>query len=58
MLRQSLRGVVERAGVTIDSLEQRSGIDLMRRGETLSVEEFDTLALALGAKRDPETRQT
>jgi 16S rRNA (adenine1518-N6/adenine1519-N6)-dimethyltransferase len=57
MLRQSLRGVVERAGATIESLEQRSGIDLTRRGETLSVEEFDALALALGAKRSLETRQ-
>jgi len=47
MLRQSLLEVAGGAGVSTDTLEDRSGIDLSRRAETLSLEEFEALAVAL-----------
>jgi 16S rRNA (adenine1518-N6/adenine1519-N6)-dimethyltransferase len=50
MLRHSLKAVALRAGTTIEALERRSGVDLTRRGETLSVDEFGALAQALGAR--------
>lgn len=48
MLRQSLRGVARDAGVSMEALEDRSAVDLARRAETLALEEFEALALALG----------
>lgn len=51
MLRQSLAGVTADAGVSAEELALRTGVDLSRRGETLSVEEFDALASALGPGR-------
>jgi 16S rRNA (adenine1518-N6/adenine1519-N6)-dimethyltransferase len=47
MLRGALAGVAGASGVTMGDLETASGIDLSRRGETLSVEEFEQLTLAL-----------
>jgi 16S rRNA (adenine1518-N6/adenine1519-N6)-dimethyltransferase len=47
MLRQSLRSVLSDAGKSPAELEEESGVDLSRRGETLSVEEFASLADAL-----------
>jgi 16S rRNA (adenine1518-N6/adenine1519-N6)-dimethyltransferase len=47
MLRGSLARVLKDEGLTASELEQASGIDMSRRGETLSVEEFDRLAKAL-----------
>ena len=52
MLRQSLRKLLNEHGVAASQLEETAGIDLSRRGETLSVEEFDDLSSALfGAGR-------
>lgn len=48
MLRQSLLPVLKDAGVTASQLGETAGIDLSRRGESLSVEEFDALACVLG----------
>jgi hypothetical protein len=40
-------------GLTVSEVEASSGIAMSRRGETLSVEEFDDLAFALaGGDRD------
>jgi 16S rRNA (adenine1518-N6/adenine1519-N6)-dimethyltransferase len=47
MLRQSLGDLIDDRGLTADVLSSASGVDLSRRGETLSVEEFDLLASAL-----------
>ena len=47
MLRGSLAGLLERAGASPGEVEAATGIDLARRGESLSVEEFDVLAAAL-----------
>ena len=47
MLRQSLQELMIERGVTASELEETTGIALSRRGETLSVEEFDSLARAL-----------
>jgi 16S rRNA (adenine1518-N6/adenine1519-N6)-dimethyltransferase len=47
MLRRSLRAAIGRAGKSPASLEEDSGVDLSRRGETLSVEEFAALARSL-----------
>ncbi len=47
MLRQSLRVMMSERGKTASELEEVTGIALSRRGETLSVEEFDDLACAL-----------
>jgi 16S rRNA (adenine1518-N6/adenine1519-N6)-dimethyltransferase len=49
MLRQSLRDLAREAAVSMEVLEERSGIDLSRRAETLSVDEFEDLVTALGA---------
>lgn len=48
MLRQSLSTLLKEAGLSAPELEQRSGIAMTRRGETLSVEEFDAIATELG----------
>jgi 16S rRNA (adenine1518-N6/adenine1519-N6)-dimethyltransferase len=50
MLRQSLGAILKEAQLEASELEGLSGIDMTRRGETLSVEEFDRLALALQRK--------
>jgi 16S rRNA (adenine1518-N6/adenine1519-N6)-dimethyltransferase len=47
MLRQSLADLMAERGAHAAGLAEASGIDLTRRGETLSVEEFDALARAL-----------
>jgi len=47
MLRQSLRELMDERGWTASELEAATGIALSRRGETLSVEEFDDLARSL-----------
>ena len=44
MLRQSLKVLLNERGMTASELEAATGVDLSRRGETLSVEEFDKLA--------------
>ena len=49
MLRSALSELAAGHGVTIGDVEEKSGIDLARRGETLSVEEFEALALALSS---------
>jgi len=47
MLRQSLQELMNEYGVDASQLEADTGVALSRRGETLSVEEFDALAHAL-----------
>jgi len=47
MLRSALSDLLRELGVTAKELAEVSGIDLCRRGETLSVDEFERLALAL-----------
>jgi 16S rRNA (adenine1518-N6/adenine1519-N6)-dimethyltransferase len=47
MLRGSLAGLLAAAGTSPQAVETVTGIDLARRGESLSVEELDTLAAAL-----------
>jgi 16S rRNA (adenine1518-N6/adenine1519-N6)-dimethyltransferase len=47
MLRQSLGTLLKDAGLTASELEGATGIDMTRRGETLDVDEFDRLAVAL-----------
>jgi 16S rRNA (adenine1518-N6/adenine1519-N6)-dimethyltransferase len=47
MLRQSLRELMNEHGLDASQLEAASGIEMSRRGETLSVEEFDVLTAAL-----------
>jgi 16S rRNA (adenine1518-N6/adenine1519-N6)-dimethyltransferase len=49
MLRQSLLELLNEYGLDASQLESASGIDLSRRGETLSVAEFDRLAAVLTA---------
>ncbi len=49
MLRRALSDLARRRGMTVEDLADRTGIDLTRRGETLSVDEFEALALALSA---------
>ncbi len=51
MLRQSIAGLAEQAGLTTDELTARTGLDLARRGETLGIDEFDGLAVALSRGR-------
>jgi len=51
MLRQSLAELMAGRAVSVGDLAERTGLDLSRRGETLSVEEFDLLAVALGSAR-------
>jgi 16S rRNA (adenine1518-N6/adenine1519-N6)-dimethyltransferase len=48
MLRQSISGLAGRLGVSIATLEDASRVDLTRRAETLSLDEFEDLAAALG----------
>jgi 16S rRNA (adenine1518-N6/adenine1519-N6)-dimethyltransferase len=48
MLRRSLASLAEREGILLAVLEERSGIDLERRGETLGVSEFESLAEVMG----------
>lgn len=48
MLRQSMSDLLKEAEADASELEQASGIELSRRGETLNVDEFDALASALG----------
>jgi 16S rRNA (adenine1518-N6/adenine1519-N6)-dimethyltransferase len=50
MLRRSLGPLLKEAGVSASELEEDTGISMTRRGETLSVEEFDALALQLGQR--------
>lgn len=52
MLRQSLAGVMEAAGVRADQVERSSGVDMSLRAERLSVEQFEDIAVALDAARD------
>jgi 16S rRNA (adenine1518-N6/adenine1519-N6)-dimethyltransferase len=47
MLRRSLGALIDGAGILAGDLEAATGIDLSRRGESLSVEEFDELTTAL-----------
>ncbi|MCK4408578.1 MAG: ribosomal RNA small subunit methyltransferase A [Candidatus Eisenbacteria sp.] len=47
MLRQSLQELMSERGLTASEIEETTGIALSRRGETLSVGEFDDLARAL-----------
>lgn len=47
MLRQSLQELMSGRGLSASELEAATGIALSRRGETLSVEEFDALATAV-----------
>lgn len=51
MLRRSLAGLMNRAGVTPAELQERAGIDLRRRAETLSVDEFEAITMALSDSR-------
>jgi len=55
MLRSGLRPLLEPEGITTDALAERSGLDLTRRGETLTVAEFDRLALSLDELRGRTT---
>jgi 16S rRNA (adenine1518-N6/adenine1519-N6)-dimethyltransferase len=48
MLRRSLRGLARDGAVSMEALEDESGVDLARRAETLSLEEFEALTVALG----------
>ncbi len=47
MLRGALANLLSESGATVQEIEEASGVDLSRRGETLSVEEFERLALAI-----------
>ena len=53
MLRRSLSRLAGRFGLTAVELGGRAGVDVTRRAETLSVEEFEALALALSASARP-----
>lgn len=50
MLRQSLRALAHDSSLSVEALEEKTGVDLARRAETLSVEEFEVLAGALGRR--------
>ncbi len=56
MLRRSLQELMSERSVTASELEEATGIALSRRGETLSVEEFDGLARALAGDGQPGDR--
>lgn len=56
MLRRSLQELISERGMTASELEESTGIALSRRGETLSVEEFDGLARALAGDGRPGDR--
>lgn len=49
MLRRSLADILTRCCMTSGELEAATGIELTRRGETLDVSEFESLAIALEA---------
>ncbi len=51
MLRGALAELLAERGVDPDAVERASGIDLSRRGETLTVEEFAALADTIGGGR-------
>jgi 16S rRNA (adenine1518-N6/adenine1519-N6)-dimethyltransferase len=53
MLRQSLREIAGIAAVSIEALGERSGVEMSRRAETLSLGEFEALAVALGGEARP-----
>jgi len=53
MLRGALADLLGERGATVEGLQRASGIDLSRRGETLSVEEFERIALAIGTAETP-----
>ncbi len=50
MLRRSLDDLLVRHGMTSDELGAATGIDMTRRGETLDVLEFESIATALRAR--------
>lgn len=50
MLRQSLSELMNDCGRDASQLESATGIEMARRGETLSVDEFDALAAALSGR--------
>jgi 16S rRNA (adenine1518-N6/adenine1519-N6)-dimethyltransferase len=52
MLKTALAVVAEAAGVAVAQLGSDADLDLTRRGETLSVEEFERLALAVSDRGD------
>jgi len=54
MLRRSLASLLDARGLDAERLWKATGIDLARRGETLTVTEFDALAVALD---DPAIRR-
>jgi 16S rRNA (adenine1518-N6/adenine1519-N6)-dimethyltransferase len=49
MLRSVLGSVAEASGRTVEDLGRAADLDLARRGETLSLDEFERLALAVSA---------
>lgn len=51
MLRQSLSGVLEDAGLAAEVVERSSGVDMSLRAERLSVEQFEDVAIAIDALR-------
>lgn len=51
MLRRSLEDLMMEADVTAAALETASGVDLSLRGERLSIEQFEDIAIALDAAR-------
>ncbi len=51
MLRGALAEQAESAGTTVEGLAEETGLDMSRRGETLSVDEFERLALAVERAR-------
>ena len=53
--RKTLRNALKAAGYSeLEALSARSGIDFQRRGETLSLAEFATLANMLGEGSETE----
>lgn len=53
MLRGALAELLRERKLTADDVERVSGIEMTRRGETLSVEEFEELALAIASTERP-----
>jgi len=52
MLRRALLDLMVDAGTTADAVAEGAGVDLARRGETLSIEEFEAIALFLAGARE------
>jgi 16S rRNA (adenine1518-N6/adenine1519-N6)-dimethyltransferase len=50
MLRQALAAILNESGLNPSEIEAVTGIEMSRRGETLSVEEFDVLAAAVSGR--------